>query len=65
MRLCLEGAQRLDFAGCLGLAPHSLGVIWIRPDDVKRGLHVVVDQLATLKADHNFLIADESFALAA
>ena len=32
----------------------SLGVIWIRPDVMKRRLRVVVDQWATLKADHNF-----------
>ena len=32
----------------------SLGVIWIRPDDKKQWLRVVVDQLATLKADQNF-----------
>ena len=32
----------------------KLGVIWIRPDVMKRRLRVVVDQWATLKADHNF-----------
>ena len=30
------------------------GVNRIRPDVMKRRLRVVVDQLATLKADHNF-----------
>ena len=33
--------------------PFDPGVIWIRPDVLKRWLRVVVDQLATLKADQN------------
>jgi len=35
---------------------HQPGAIWIRPDDKKQGLRVVVDQLATLKADQKFYL---------
>ena len=37
-----------------------LGANWIRPDARKRKWRAVVDQLATLKADHNFTSREQS-----
>jgi hypothetical protein len=45
-------------AGC-----HS-GANWIRPDSLKRKWRAVVDQMATLKADH-ILVAESNLVLAA
>jgi len=43
----------------------DLGVIWIRPDVMKRRLRVVVDQLATLKADQKLNAEDNTSDLLA
>jgi hypothetical protein len=37
---------------------------WIRPDSLKRKWRAVVDQMATLKADH-ILVAESNLVLAA
>jgi len=42
---------------------HS-GANWIRPDSLKRKWRAVVDQMATLKADH-ILVAESNLVLAA
>jgi hypothetical protein len=40
------------------------GANWIRPDSLKRMWRAVVDQMATLKADH-ILVAESNLSLAA
>ena len=45
-------------------AGSHLGANWIRPDSLKRKWRAVVDQMATLKADH-ILVAESNLVLAA
>jgi hypothetical protein len=60
-----EPIMKLHFA--LSTMGHWVlsGANWIRLDRLKRKWRVVVGQQATLKADHQFLIGEPNFAMAA